>query len=129
MSDFLRYNAKLTPELVREMRREYAAGQAGIVTYRDLAAKHGVGECCINAIILRKTWRRVKDEGEVGNYRRSIAKLTPQKVQQMRREYAAGQAGIVTYKDLMKKYGVGEGCVIAVIRRRTWKWVKDEVAK
>lgn len=50
------YGAKLTPELVREIRAVYAAGG---VTQRQLARRYGMAQCPIRHVIIRKTWKHV----------------------------------------------------------------------
>ena len=50
------HSAKLTPDIVRDIRREYASigtGQA------ELGARYGVSAVAISKIVLRKTWKHV----------------------------------------------------------------------
>jgi hypothetical protein len=49
--------AKLTEEIVREIRRRYAEGG---ITQDQLAAEYGVGQPRISALLLRKTWAHVE---------------------------------------------------------------------
>lgn len=51
------YRAKLTPALVKEIRRRYAAG--GIFQY-ELAAEYGMTQGAINKVIIRATWKHVE---------------------------------------------------------------------
>lgn len=48
--------AKLTEDLVRQIRKEYAAGG---VTERDLAAEHGVNVSTLHRLLTGKTWQHV----------------------------------------------------------------------
>jgi NUMOD4 motif-containing protein/HNH endonuclease len=48
--------AKLTEDLVRQIRSDYAAGG---VTERVLAARHGVNVATIHALLVRRTWKHV----------------------------------------------------------------------
>lgn len=50
------YRAKLTEDLVRQLRAEYAAGG---VTERDLASRHGVNVGTIHHMLVRNTWKHV----------------------------------------------------------------------
>jgi|LGVE01.1.fsa_nt_gb hypothetical protein len=50
------YNAKLTAEAVKEIRRDYAAGKA---TQYDLADRFGVTQTAISCVLKNKTWRHV----------------------------------------------------------------------
>lgn len=49
-------HAKLTEDIVRDMRVEYAAGG---VSYRNLADKHGIDFNTAYCAVKRKTWRHV----------------------------------------------------------------------
>lgn len=51
-----RWNAKLTAELVRRMRGEYADG----ATIDDLAPKYGVDRANVWAVVSRQTWKHVE---------------------------------------------------------------------
>lgn len=48
--------AKLTEDIVREIRRRYAVGG---VTHADLATEYGVSQPSIHDAIVRKTWKHV----------------------------------------------------------------------
>jgi Mor family transcriptional regulator len=48
--------ARLAAEQIVEIRRRYAEGG---ISYRDLAARYGVGKNTIQAIIQRRSWRHV----------------------------------------------------------------------
>lgn len=50
-------DAKLTAEIVRSVRSEYAAGG---VLQRELAERHGVHQTKISSIIRRQSWKHVK---------------------------------------------------------------------
>jgi hypothetical protein len=52
-----RYNAKLTEDLVREIKERYSAGG---VSQRVLAREYGVSAMAINNAILGKRWRHVQ---------------------------------------------------------------------
>jgi hypothetical protein len=49
--------AKLTSNLVRKIRKEYASGK---FSYNQLAVKYGVRGEAISALVRRKTWKHVK---------------------------------------------------------------------
>lgn len=48
------HNAKLSPEIVRSIRKEY-----GRMNQYELADKYGVAQTAISSVLLRKTWRHV----------------------------------------------------------------------
>lgn len=50
------FRAKLTEDLVVQIRREYAAGG---VTERDLSSRHGVNVSTLHRLLVRKTWTHV----------------------------------------------------------------------
>lgn len=50
-----RHNAKLTPDKVREIRRN-----AGTVKNISQAAEHGVCEGTIEHVVKRRTWRHIE---------------------------------------------------------------------
>lgn len=52
--------------------------------------------------------------------RHGRAKLTEEKVREIRRRYAAGG---VSYLDLANEYDLSNGTISAVISRRTWRHV------
>ncbi len=52
--------AKLTPELVRQIRARYAEGG---VTQTQLAKEYGVVQSVIGKVVRRETWRHVKELG------------------------------------------------------------------
>jgi hypothetical protein len=51
---------KLTPELVRTLRREYGGG--GVISFRALGEKYGMREQTARDAINRITWAHVEDE-------------------------------------------------------------------
>lgn len=54
-----RANAKLTPDIVREMRRRYADGTA---SQNDLASEFSVSLRVVRDVVLGLAWQHVKDE-------------------------------------------------------------------
>lgn len=53
------YNAKLTEDIVRLLRSEYASGQ---ISGRQLADKHGLNYDNVKSVLQRKSWKHVADE-------------------------------------------------------------------
>jgi len=51
------YNAKLDDEKIREIRRLYASGG---YSQQNLAARYGVSQVCIGAIVRCETWKHVE---------------------------------------------------------------------
>jgi hypothetical protein len=54
---------------------------------------------------------------------RSIAKITPDLVRRIRREY---QPHVVTQKMLGERYGLSRGMVGSIVTRTHWQWVSDD---
>ncbi|NIM48947.1 MAG: hypothetical protein GTO22_06755 [Gemmatimonadales bacterium] len=50
--------------------------------------------------------------------RSPVAKLSEEQVKLIRQEYATGETSV---RELAQKYGVGTGCVYAIVHRRSWK--------
>lgn len=55
------YNAKLTEEIVKMLRVEYAAGG---ISGRKLAEKYGFTYSCVKSVLQRKSWKHVASEAE-----------------------------------------------------------------
>lgn len=51
--------AKLTEDLVRQIRAEYDVGKASGLTERDLSARYGVNVSTLHRLLVRKTWTHV----------------------------------------------------------------------
>jgi hypothetical protein len=112
-------NSKLTIETVLAIRREYAAGG---VMQRELATRYGVTQLCISLIVTGARWAWAG--GEIREPLDRGAKLNPELVRNIRREYAAGG---VTQLELGARYGVGESSIYAVVTGRTWLFAGGEI--
>lgn len=71
-----------------------------------------------------KNGRHTKPEKTARGERQHSAKLTNKKVLEIRRRYKEEE---VTKRRLAKEYGVSTVTITAVIQRRSWKHVKEEV--
>jgi len=120
--------ARLTWEKVREMRAIYARG--GITT-RELARQFGVGRATTARVISGKAWAKdpegttyspPKDRTSRGNYgsgtKNPAAKLTWEKVREMRSIYDRGEMGSTR---LARKFGVSRATALGVVKRKSWK--------
>ena len=104
--------AKLSPEQVLAIRVEYAGGG---VTFRGLAAKYGVSDSAIGALLRQLSWRDVG--GPTAGTRN---KVSPEDVRSIRAEYAAGET---THKKLAEKFGLTPSAVTQIITRRNWRHI------
>ena len=95
------------------------------VTVVALAREHGVATGTIRLILLGKM--HVRAGGPITTIRKirsPNAKLTPLKVTELRRRYAAGGETVYT---LAKAFGISPGIVSQALRRETWAMVNDGV--
>lgn len=51
------WSAKLTADLVREIRRRYAAGEG---SHKKLAAEYGIAQSSLRQVVTRRSWRHVE---------------------------------------------------------------------
>lgn len=115
-------SAKLTAEIVTQIRLRYAAGEDQTI----LASEYGVRKSAISRAVTGATWAHLPSPvGEVRPPQRGTrgeknkgAKLTWAKVAEIRQRYAAGG---VTYGVLGREYGVDQSIIGDVVKRRTWK--------
>lgn len=54
-----RWNARLTPEIVRALRRRYRTGER---SQHQLAREYGIGQTTVWNVLAGRTWRHVTDE-------------------------------------------------------------------
>lgn len=117
--------AKLTVDLVAQMRRDRRAG----ATYPQLAEKYGVVTTVAYNACIGRSWKSVNatEPPVAGDHQgftytgatHKDAKLNPDKVRAMRAERAQGW----TYQQLVTKYGVTLNAVAQVCTGKTWKSV------
>ena len=112
--------AKLTNEQSQEIIRRNLAGER----HNVLAEEFGVSAATVSKLVRGLRWgvlsgpRRMTSRREgVGNH---LAKLTEDKVRQIRLEHAAGQS----CRQLGAQYGIRATSIHAVLQGRTWKHVK-----
>ena len=118
------YASKLTADQVREIRGHYAAGG---ITYRELAAEHGVSINVIAQIVKHLIWAHLGDtddtDDEAAADKRArgeahyASKLTADQVREIRRSYAAGG---ITQRELAAEYGVSIQAIGHIIKHLTW---------
>lgn len=113
--------AKLTDELVAEIRATYRAGG---VTYQDVASRFGVAVPTIADVVTGRYWKHVADEqagwqrpeyrprGERANF----AKVNEDQVREIRRLRAEG----ATYVAIGARFGLHHTTVSDIVRRQTW---------
>lgn len=110
---------KLTWEQVREIRTRYVSGGP---RREELAIEYGLPFGTLCALLTGKTWidpDYIPPTHKRGEEQRD-AKLTDQKVRDIRARYAAGG---VTQRALGDEYGVSDVAIRNVIHRKTWKHV------
>lgn len=104
--------AKLTPDIVLEIRRRYVEGG---ITMETLAAEYGIRWEGISAIVHGHRWAHV---GGPRVPRRMNSKLSRVQVESIRLRYGLGIAGM---ERLAKLYGVSKSAIWDVVRRRHWR--------
>lgn len=114
--------AKLTREQVVEIRKKRAAG----MSYPKIAAEYGVSTGEVADIAKGTHWKSVK-EGPIAENLHDCcgehqwqAKLTNEKVIEMRRRAKAGE----THKVIAEDFGVSRETASRAIRGESWKCVK-----
>jgi hypothetical protein len=122
--------ARLTPEEIAEIRMRYATGR---VSQQRLAGIFGITQQQISRIIVGRNWRegtalispQSPNEMTLAQ-KRNQTKLTPELVQRLRAEYAAGW-----WRDMMqmaREYHLPFNTIRFMIRRKTWRAVPDVLA-
>ena len=114
--------AKLTDAQVVEMREAYAAGGE---TMHGLARRYGVAVLTVRRILLMQSRKaaggpRSEIRPIVGGLVHN-AKMTPDKVVEMRQRFAAGE----TIYELGAAFGISAQTAGQIIRRENWKHVLD----
>lgn len=111
-------NARLTWEIVTEIRRRHAAGER----QKDLAREFGVTPGAVAHIIHGRQWVRGPEDlaitsprGQAGSSNPQ-AKLTQAQAEEIRRRYASGER----QKDLAAVFGVAPSAISAIVRNRRW---------
>ncbi len=112
--------SKLSPEQVAEIRERYKNGER----QPFLASCYGVAQSTISKIVRQYRWSSVPSESDLSNLwvdskrgeRSPCAKLTEQKVREIRAKYASGEM----QKTLAAEYGVSKGAILSVVHRKTW---------
>lgn len=108
-----KHGAKLSREQVLSIRLEYSKGG---ITHDDLAAKYGVSDTAINALLRQETWRDVG-----GPLARTKNKVTANDVRAIRDEYAKGG---ITHAQLGQRYGLAPSSVTVIINRKNWRHIQ-----
>ena len=119
-------HAKLSRDDVIEVRRRYAAGEAGTA----LAKEYGLARAHMYRVIQGSAWREVPTERRLLDRRPSIEgdrnpshrKLSEADVLDIRDFSAGGFTG----SSLAKTYGVSLGYIYKVIHGSAWKHVKPD---
>lgn len=116
-------SAKLTMEIVKEIRRTYASGSC---TQDMLAQRYGVLQNAISRIVNGKRWQHLDLPYECSELKRQDVRgeqhrcttLTNEDVITIRQLYAAGGFSM---KQLAKRYNMTISPIRQIIRRITWK--------
>ncbi|MFJ2217665.1 helix-turn-helix domain-containing protein [Streptomyces sp. NPDC101062] len=120
---------RLTPALVAELRTDIAAGSA---TITDVAQRFGVRWRTVESAAYGWTWRSVTDPAPLvppepqNAPPPTFARLTPDIVADMRRQYRAGHA---TFGRLARRHRVGESTVRNAVLGHTWRAVAEPPAE
>ncbi|MET7489807.1 hypothetical protein [Streptomyces sp. NPDC005538] len=120
---------RLTPALVAELRTDVAAGRA---TITDVALRLGVRWRTVESAAYGWTWRSVTDPPPLAPPEPqdapppTFARLTPEIVADMRRQYRAGH---VSFGQLARLHRVGESTVRSAVLGHTWRAVAEPPAE
>lgn len=117
-----RYNAKLSRNDVREIRRLYATGK---YTQAQIAKMFQVTDSCIWRVVHGKTWQHVggpiaHNGGITLGETHYGAKLARKDVAKIRQLYATGHH---TQAALARMFSVSTGCVFDIVHHKTWKHI------
>ena len=110
------WKSKITQEMAQEIRTAYAAGES-----QDRIAKRlGINQVTVSAITRGKHWT-VEGQGPVERGEHAKVprhkKLTPEIVQAIRDEYAAGKT---SQRILASRYGITQPQISHIVTRRAW---------
>ena len=112
---------KISRLAAADIQRRYAAGE----TQASLAVEYDVHKTTISNVVTGKIYpapgQQVRGMGLARGIRCPQAKLTEQKVKEIRARYAQGD---VTCKALAGEYGVSYTSVYNVVSRKTWRHVE-----
>lgn len=121
--------AKLTEELVAEIRMLYAEG----TTQTVLVDRYGVGQNVVSDIVLGKTWkhaagpicRRPRNIESCSGVKNHNSKANPEIVASIRNRYRLG----ATKSTLSAAFGLSPTTIGQIVSRKTWRDVPDLAAR
>ena len=120
---------KLSPKIVKAIRRAYARRSERRITQKALAERFHVHHSTINVIVLGRSRRKVDGPRSFAGHdfatrarcqHNGGSKLSLQQVRRIRRLYAA-QSPRVTQSALGERYGVSSVCIHFIVREKSWK--------
>lgn len=109
--------AKLTNQQVWDIRQRYIDGESIKDIYQDFKDLYS-NQQTFTRIVLGKTYVTVGNIPNKEQIRHTNAKLTDVQVKEIRNSY---KKGIISYKELGRKYGLSESSIAAIIKRETYK--------
>lgn len=109
--------AKLTNQQVWDIRQRYIDGESIKDIYQDFKDLYS-NQQTFKRIVLGQTYVTVGNIPNKEQIRHTNAKLTDVQVKEIRNSY---KKGIVSYKELGKKYGLSESSIAAIVKRETYK--------
>ncbi|SRR6266568_1829215 len=121
---------KLSPKIVRAIRRAYSRRSTRRVTQKALAERFHVHSSTINVIVLGRSRRKVEGPRSVAGHdwatrargeHNGGSKLSIQQVRKIRKLYAA-QSPRVTQRALGERYGVSSVAIHFIVRVKSWKY-------
>jgi len=120
---------KLSPKIVRAIRRAYSRRSTCRITQKALAHRFGVHPSTINVIVLGRSRSKVEGPRSVAGHdwatrargaHNGGSKLSLQQVRDIRKLYAA-QSPRVTQRALGERFNVSSVCIHFIVREKSWK--------
>lgn len=109
--------AKLTNQQVWDIRQRYIDGESIKEIYNDFKDLY-TNQQTFKRIVLGQTYVTVGNIPTKEQVRHTNARLTDAQVKEIRNSY---KKGVVSYRELGKKYGLSESSIAAIIKRETYK--------
>lgn len=109
--------AKLTNQQVWDIRQRYIDGESIKEIYNDFKDLYA-NQQTFKRIVLGQTYVTVGNIPTKEQVRHTNAKLTDVQVKEIRNSY---KKGVVSYRELGKKYGLSESSIASIIKRETYK--------
>lgn len=102
-----------TPELVMQMRRDYANG----MSFRQIAKRYGLGHAGVKSAIWGRTWGHIQGTPDAPIASRRRTTITPDIASLIKAAISCGKRSV----DIANEFGVGVCTVKGIRWGRTWR--------